>query len=400
MTKSETAPKNQKAPLKYQVVCDSLSAAIRRGEFKVGQRLPAERELATRFGISHMTARRAITDMVEHELLERRPGSGIYVRPQSQEKLLTHTLNLLCRPADGGPKNIFLRLGLQYAQSRGWRTRITSLYHGYERSIMRAIRSGEPTLILADNPESWSSLLPAMQESDGKAIVIGHCFDELGIPSVVADDRRAIRLAVEHLKKVGHRNIALFSNNPHTQIDRVQIETWRSCFRKGEAHVPDRVLDARLIVGGIKPFQCQIRESYRVIRAYLQRPNADATAIICLDAHMALGAVAACRDEKRNVPHGMSIVNSGDDATLQFAQTPITVIDIRLDQHTKFAIEMLEAAMRGELAPNDRLRLVQPRLIQRESVAAPNIEPLNAESLNAEPPSTTWHFATKISRAN
>jgi DNA-binding FadR family transcriptional regulator len=77
---------------KYKIVRNALEASIRRGDFHTGERLPSERQLAAQFGVSHMTARHAVTDLVESELLERRPQSGIYVRPQTREKLSRLTL--------------------------------------------------------------------------------------------------------------------------------------------------------------------------------------------------------------------------------------------------------------------------------------------------------------------
>lgn len=54
--------------VKHQEVRAAIMAAIRSGEFQIGHRLPSERELAERFGVSYMTARRAVSEMVEAAL--------------------------------------------------------------------------------------------------------------------------------------------------------------------------------------------------------------------------------------------------------------------------------------------------------------------------------------------
>ena len=66
--------------LKHLQVREAITLAIRSGEFPSGSRLPGERELARRFGASHMTARRAVTEMIEADLLERRTHQGTFVR--------------------------------------------------------------------------------------------------------------------------------------------------------------------------------------------------------------------------------------------------------------------------------------------------------------------------------
>src|SRR5690606_15849211 len=64
----------------YLHVADQLSAMIRSGELKIGQRLPSERDLAARFSVSRPTVREAIVTL---EVMKRggvRPRSGVYVR--------------------------------------------------------------------------------------------------------------------------------------------------------------------------------------------------------------------------------------------------------------------------------------------------------------------------------
>src|SRR5690606_13454138 len=72
----------QAVPIKrlYLHVADQLSAMIRSGELKIGQRLPSERDLAARFSVSRPTVREAIVTLEVMKLVEVRPGSGVYVR--------------------------------------------------------------------------------------------------------------------------------------------------------------------------------------------------------------------------------------------------------------------------------------------------------------------------------
>lgn len=53
-----------------------------------GQRLPSERELATRWGVARMTVRHAMDTLVAEGLAERRQGSGTYVAAQPVVRLL------------------------------------------------------------------------------------------------------------------------------------------------------------------------------------------------------------------------------------------------------------------------------------------------------------------------
>jgi GntR family uxuAB operon transcriptional repressor len=57
----------------------NLRAAIAQKRYSHGERLPAERELAARFGTSRGTARHALRELERLELVTRRIGSGTFV---------------------------------------------------------------------------------------------------------------------------------------------------------------------------------------------------------------------------------------------------------------------------------------------------------------------------------
>lgn len=68
-----------RARLFHQVVVD-LCRLIRDGQFRVGARLPAERELAERLGVSRPSLREALRALEVSGIVESRHGGGTYVR--------------------------------------------------------------------------------------------------------------------------------------------------------------------------------------------------------------------------------------------------------------------------------------------------------------------------------
>lgn len=72
----------------YIQIHDKIKAEIEDGRWKIGDRLPSERELAVTFGVSRMTLRQAIQTLADEGILERKIGSGTYVaREKVQEKM-------------------------------------------------------------------------------------------------------------------------------------------------------------------------------------------------------------------------------------------------------------------------------------------------------------------------
>lgn len=62
----------------WRHIADSLRAEILDG-YKVGDRLPTEAQIATRFGVNRHTVRRALADLATEGLVTARRGAGVFV---------------------------------------------------------------------------------------------------------------------------------------------------------------------------------------------------------------------------------------------------------------------------------------------------------------------------------
>jgi GntR family transcriptional regulator len=116
------------APL-YRQIKDLLLSSLQQGEWKPGELIPSEIDLAARFQVSQGTVRKAIDELAADNLLVRRQGKGTFVathaEPRTQFRFLrlvadsgvpaaTHSRFLQCRrvrvPADVAPR-LDLRAG-------------------------------------------------------------------------------------------------------------------------------------------------------------------------------------------------------------------------------------------------------------------------------------------------
>jgi len=77
---------NTQSPIPlYRQLADILMEAIHGGDYPPGSRIPSEPQLAREYGIGRPTVRQAIDVLVRKGMLERRRGSGTYVRRTEQE---------------------------------------------------------------------------------------------------------------------------------------------------------------------------------------------------------------------------------------------------------------------------------------------------------------------------
>ena len=81
-------------PLHHQVYLD-LRAALDEGDWKPGDRIPTERELASRYGVSVITVRHALGDLTRERRLERARGKGTFVTPPPVELDLGGTTSFM-----------------------------------------------------------------------------------------------------------------------------------------------------------------------------------------------------------------------------------------------------------------------------------------------------------------
>ena len=80
----------------YRQIADQIADLINRGEFKTGQRLPAERDLARQLGVSRPSVREALIALEVQGYVEVRIGSGVYVANANGAQASS-------LPADSGP---------------------------------------------------------------------------------------------------------------------------------------------------------------------------------------------------------------------------------------------------------------------------------------------------------
>lgn len=81
-------------PPRYRQIEEYLLERIRSGEFPVNHQIPPEEQLARDFGVSRMTANKAIRDLVQKGYLVRQAGLGTFVTDRKAESSLLEVFNI------------------------------------------------------------------------------------------------------------------------------------------------------------------------------------------------------------------------------------------------------------------------------------------------------------------
>jgi GntR family transcriptional regulator len=85
----------------YQQIKGLILNSLRLGEWKPGEVIPSEMDLATRFHVSQGTVRKAIDDLAAENLLVRRQGKGTFVATHAEQQVQFRFLRLV--PNSGTP---------------------------------------------------------------------------------------------------------------------------------------------------------------------------------------------------------------------------------------------------------------------------------------------------------
>ncbi len=135
----------------YQQIKGLILQSLQAGEWKPGEAIPSEMELAARFKVSQGTVRKAIDELAAENLVTRRQGKGTFVSTHAEQHVQYRFLKLMPDSGDAsveGPAERFIidckrvRASAEVARALGLRT-------GHHMMQARRILSfsGIPTIL-------------------------------------------------------------------------------------------------------------------------------------------------------------------------------------------------------------------------------------------------------------
>lgn len=104
----------------YEQVADLLRKDIRSGVFDSSKKLPTEGELAEKYGISRITVRHAVSELVQEGLVERKQGKGTFICQAVMHKPISHSslsFTELCEMNGKIPGSKLISAGIQVPEN-------------------------------------------------------------------------------------------------------------------------------------------------------------------------------------------------------------------------------------------------------------------------------------------
>ncbi|MDR3709420.1 MAG: GntR family transcriptional regulator [Capsulimonadaceae bacterium] len=347
---------------KYQSIRDALERAIVTGEYEAGHQLPAEQDIARNFNVSLMTARRAVSDLVSADILERRARKGTFVRRRTQDRLTKPTVSIINDLYDSPFHVEIVRHFVAAVEREGWHANVIRLGPDEQDPAVRALERGDYAMLSVDVKDG-SSLWHAIRGASKRLVSLGQDLSSIGIASVLTKAEDNMKLAYARLHDAGHRQIAIVGQFPDDENSPAGVVKWQKTFSDAVATFGSKL---RLVRVPSPRWQSPTQKAYKVLRDFLP-DNPDITALISWGDELTIGVLAACRAVDRPCPTHVSVVAFGDSPLLEHAVPAVTAIDASYPPQIDIAIDILKANQAGEYTGR-LLTVAKASIVERESV--------------------------------
>jgi DNA-binding LacI/PurR family transcriptional regulator len=302
------------APAKYTEVKSVIKRRIRQGDYLLSK-FPGERKIADETGVSYMTARKAVLELIEEKVLVRGPTGALDIHPAYAKRAKPAQVVFLY-PAYASTYLTQLRsLVSDFAHKQDVALRPVQFVHWDETTVLEAVEQARAALVIPFGPEVPTRLLEPFREN--KVVILDGDFTRDGLPSIRLFRRECIEQVFEHLYRLGHRRIdCLNTQNRNEEIDR-RVDIWQSWIRR-------RGVSGQLWDDPAPLFTDPTIIAHQAMSRILDQKLTTATAVVATTCPAAIGAIRACWERQINVGHELSIAAINIEPPAEFFCPSIT----------------------------------------------------------------------------
>lgn len=344
-----------------------IKRQIKSGELAPGSFLPSERELCARHGVSRITVRRAIAELVKEGVLRSEHGRGAWIVQQDpvQAGGNARRLALIFKEqqiATASNPYVLKRIrGItEICNARGYTLSVSALVDlsarpdGEEafKSQLAELGAGG---ILVDR-EFRERELQLLRESGMPFVWLGQNIPGEEMNCVTVDGLSRAKQVFDYLVGLGHRRIAMVNgplSSMNSQLANMAYELLCEHYSLG--------FDERLLKNGnwTEDFGTAATEE---LLSVVPRP----TAIVYVDDISAVAGIRVILKRGLEVPADVSVIGSGNMGLDALAPMPLTTVEENIEEVARVGAQMLIDILEG--APVSKRKVViKPRLLVKAS---------------------------------
>ncbi len=240
---------------------------------------------------------------------------------------------------------------------------ITRCDQSHPTDLLNAILGGKMDGVIVVAPKTNSRLLPLLREESLPMVVIDGDPEQCDNIFVV-NNKQSVRIAVQHLYDLGHRNIGYIAGPQEQYAARVRKDAFFE--RMSMLGMPIRF---EWIQSGAFNFQSGAEAARRILRN-----DELPTAIFCGNDEMAFGAMEALQQSGLHIPDDISVMGFDDAPLAPHSSPPLTTVRHPIDEIARAAtVALLEFIDNGAVIVS---KMFPGELVVRKSTGIPKLEDL------------------------
>jgi LacI family transcriptional regulator len=353
------------APLYLQIV-DDIKSKITSKELKAGNRLRSHVELASSYGVSLITVKKALATLVNENIVFSRAGKGTYVaqRAAGARQKGRPTIGLVIQDVRSpffsrvilGVEDAAYKLGYHVLFSNS-----SGKPEKEEAQIARFREFGVNGMIVASMRHKYHATptIRKMLHQGFPFVMVSYIADEV-VPFVGCDHKQGGYLATEHLMKQGYQRIEYINGESGNMVGELRRLGYEQALKDRGKSVEKR-LQFHLQMRGERYDYQSGYEIGRKFRRLRRRPDA----VFAYNDLSALGFEDAILKQGLRIPEDVAIVGFGDIERGEYATVSLSTVRQPTRLIGREAVAFLQKLMKGKKV--SIRRVLKTRLVIRES---------------------------------
>ncbi len=197
------------------------------------------------------------------------------------------------------------------------------------------------------------------------SVVVVAPLEPVDLPVVRLDEKDGIRKSIDHLVKLGHRDL-LWLAPAYIVKESTRTEAFEEAVK--EADVQGRTLGFKGQAGPMRLDE-MVSRYVKAIEPVFPRDDLP-TGVVCWNDIVALALYVILRERGLDIPRDVSITGF-DDIAAPYAWPPMTTVRHMFDEMGQAAVEMMMDMINSDDDPQFAPRMLPANLIVRQSTATP-----------------------------
>lgn len=351
---------------KYVQIASLLRSQILEGSYSSTMKLPTEMELAETYNANRQTIRRALSLLIQEGLIERRQGSGSYVKDTAPAHgniiaILTSYINDYIFPAI-----------LQDAQTtfagNGYSTMVYCTHNqiNLERKILKNILTSPVCGLLVEGtktalPNPNLDLYKQLSDSGVPVVFLHGAYSEFPNAVCISDDNfHGGYLLTRFLLQKGHKHIAgIFKSDDIQGHNR--YFGFLSAIRDADLSLPDAQV---LWYTTEQKKELMTNKNSEMLKYFVKHSLQNATAVVCYNDEIASALINVLIFLGFRVPEDIAVVSFDNSSYSELCDVKITSLAHGTKHIGRIAAERLVDMLHGKQVESEVVPWV---LVEKES---------------------------------